>query len=1106
MAPMGWASASETALLTSLVPEYEKCQAIRQYKPFWTFLYARFLEHSPLIDTLYPGRTTQDLNEEEMAVYSTALEKLQQRLREWYRWRCNVRSRKVAVGIPKKILKSIYSPRTRGPKAYEAYAKLYPEEVHAAQEAQRKEEGPCGKNVLRNWHTICKELYSAASEEKLRAIDDYVETTTNESKLDGEEKPKDPKRYLQILPAILKAAIEPAVRKVDLMALITLVGPVPGSNGKISAWTLQFGDKEDTPLFSSSWVDHDRVYVEAVARFAKRHLFPSGSTSTSKEINSEKREISPSHAEPTEISTVASEASEHEKEDPEVQGPTISIPSASRSSSPYSVTPEDVPNSSPSAGSHLDRDLRDFDDDQIDEGPGLRLPSPPAFRGYPPQSAFSQEGDMADSFDMSLDHCNSLLLGTSRQDGNLLGQGLNYDSPDLIRMSAEPHEGEGSSKCDATFQGMAESAHPISSAPLSLGQEHLLAQKHSSAWDYSGYPTPSNTAEHGLPSPQTISAHSRSYLPLPSSSPITTQHFYSRGSNASGAATGNMQSHHQRTPTLPFDYPPYSPYRHRLGTFSIPPPINHNRLIIPEVPFSESQPKTPFIASQPIEYPPYSNPSLRRTPPDIASSPETDPHTDSSHSPLPPAPPGITSLVVEDPKAAAESRSTHGLPDSVPPVVEHAAPPDLVVPVAAASALPLPLQNTSPTGASAAPPTPSTAALPISRPSIPAPVTPTPNNGDSASPVLSSSKGNPPSRSVALWTAAISATAAPPNHIAPAVPSRPAAPPKPIPVTPNPPPIARTTPPAVPSIPNPEPPAHPDTRTSVASTTNDGQASPALASTKVNVSSAAESSRNAESASGNALSSSSISQDSNTASTGVRRSGRGIVPSKTREKLQQIGTNHLFYPPPAKPKDDPLTPPGWFLLATGDLRDPKLGGEWVSLVDKWASLEESMGYGKVAKGPMPVKGRPEEWTKWTNKSAHGARQHSRPPFIDDPAEIGISITKWWKDIQPQFRASDGPLPAPIWTVPDAVGDAWTSIRKSGPNGTLPLMMLLLWWGRAAAPGPDSFREDSRNSWKALVADVSSCFDILMSTGGCKEKRRLEDPPAPAGSSKKARHD
>ncbi|KAF6742779.1 hypothetical protein DFP72DRAFT_1081277 [Ephemerocybe angulata] len=68
------------------------------------------------------------------------------------------------------------------------------------------------------------------------------------------------------------------------------------------------------------------------------------------------------------------------------------------------------------------------------------------------------------------------------------------------------------------------------------------------------------------------------------------------------------------------------------------------------------------------------------------------------------------------------------------------------------------------------------------------------------------------------------------------------------------------------------------------------------------------------------------------------------------------------------------------------------------------------------------------------------------------------------------------------------------------------MMLLLWWGRAAAPGPDSFREDSRNSWKALVADVSSCFDILMSTGGCKEKRRLEDPPAPAGSSKKARHD
>ncbi|KAF6742849.1 hypothetical protein DFP72DRAFT_783711, partial [Ephemerocybe angulata] len=166
-----------------------------------------------------------------------------------------------------------------------------------------------------------------------------------------------------------------------------------------------------------------------------------------------------------------------------------------------------------------------------------------------------------------------------------------------------------------------------------------------------------------------------------------------------------------------------------------------------------------------------------------------------------------------------------------------------------------------------------------------------------------------------------------------------------------------------------------------------------------------------------------------------------------------------------------LTPPAWFASATGDLRDTSLGSEWVALVDKWSDLEQSLGFGKLSKGSMPVKGRPEEWTRWTNKSAHGARNHSRPPFIDDPAEIGISITKWWSSIQPAFRASNGTMPAPVYLDPNSTADVWGPLRKSGPNGTLALMMLMLWWGRAAAPGPENFREDSRGSWKALIADI-----------------------------------
>ncbi|KAF6752933.1 hypothetical protein DFP72DRAFT_760128, partial [Ephemerocybe angulata] len=138
--------------------------------------------------------------------------------------------------------------------------------------------------------------------------------------------------------------------------------------------------------------------------------------------------------------------------------------------------------------------------------------------------------------------------------------------------------------------------------------------------------------------------------------------------------------------------------------------------------------------------------------------------------------------------------------------------------------------------------------------------------------------------------------------------------------------------------------------------------------------------------------------------------------------------------------------PDWFSSAMADIQDDGLGAEWVSLVGKWATLERTLGYGRVAKGSMPVKERPEEWSKWTSKGAHGARNHSRAPFIDDPAEFGIAITKWWKSIQPAFRISDDTsLPLPIYEDESAETDFWAPLRRSGPNGTLSLIMLMLWW-------------------------------------------------------------
>jgi hypothetical protein len=37
--------------------------------------------------------------------------------------------------------------------------------------------------------------------------------------------------------------------------------------------SLQFGDKAETPLFSNTWTDHDRVLVDQLATFAARYQF-----------------------------------------------------------------------------------------------------------------------------------------------------------------------------------------------------------------------------------------------------------------------------------------------------------------------------------------------------------------------------------------------------------------------------------------------------------------------------------------------------------------------------------------------------------------------------------------------------------------------------------------------------------------------------------------------------------------------------------------------------------------------------------------------------------------------------------------------------------------
>ncbi|KAF6745137.1 hypothetical protein DFP72DRAFT_1077736 [Ephemerocybe angulata] len=214
---------------------------------------------------------------------------------------------------------------------------------------------------------------------------------------------------------------------------------------------------------------------------------------------------------------------------------------------------------------------------------------------------------------------------------------------------------------------------------------------------------------------------------------------------------------------------------------------------------------------------------------------------------------------------------------------------------------------------------------------------------------------------------------------------------------------------------------------------------------------------------------------------GRRRSNRPAVPSTRLELRQQIGTNVIRPSVSNKvTEDDNDSPPDWFNNAVSDLLKDDLGKDWSDLVQKWTKLESLLGFGKSAKGPLPVKLRPEEWVQWTHKGKQGLRFHDKPPFVADPLEFGIAIRKWWVSIQPAFRGpSDGPMPLPVYSTAASTIQSWSEVRKSGPNGLLSLLMLLLWWGRAASAYVSQWEEDSRGSWAAVVQDLSQCFDEFL---------------------------
>ncbi|KAJ3504615.1 hypothetical protein NMY22_g17861 [Coprinellus aureogranulatus] len=277
----GWATGQKLELLRSLQPEYDVAKAKKSYRDFWVSLYSTYLTQFPLIEDLFPGKQLKDLDPTESEEYATKLKKLKSRLQEWYRWRSNARSRNTNNVVSGKDLRRIYhTSRKREKKAYEVFAELYSDVVKPAYESACIEKGATGCKMLPVWHSTASTLWAQASEEQREAVNAKMvraavgnEDLENMLESPDEDTPESYQHFQTILPNVLQAILLPACRKAGLMAVVTLVGPVPKLGGRIQTTSLQFGNNEDTPLFSEEWVGHNGVYLEALGAFTKKHVF-----------------------------------------------------------------------------------------------------------------------------------------------------------------------------------------------------------------------------------------------------------------------------------------------------------------------------------------------------------------------------------------------------------------------------------------------------------------------------------------------------------------------------------------------------------------------------------------------------------------------------------------------------------------------------------------------------------------------------------------------------------------------------------------------------------------------------------------------------------------
>ena len=96
-------------------------------------------------------------------------------------------------------------------------------------------------------------------------------------------------------------------------------------------------------------------------------------------------------------------------------------------------------------------------------------------------------------------------------------------------------------------------------------------------------------------------------------------------------------------------------------------------------------------------------------------------------------------------------------------------------------------------------------------------------------------------------------------------------------------------------------------------------------------------------------------------------------------------------------------------------------------------------------------------------------------------------------MQPEFRQSPQGMPRPIFSSPTAADpkEAWSPLRRAGPNGLVSVLTLIVWWGQSLT-ARTCWQDDSSALWKQAVHDIMEVLHQVKEVsglGGSKKKRK-----------------